>query len=205
MDRNARQFKSGFTLIEVMVAMVIMSVGLLAVLKMAYVYVQTNTQNLQRGQSSVRTQDKMEQLRSYAVSDRVDKFSVFDFDYLVSTNPAFTTVWDPSTSTDIAVPGLLSGSAGGTPVTTSWGVTYEVLNDSGNNGDASASDGTYSGSDTQVDAATSQTIQRLFTVTPFPAGAARPSYATIEVTTSWTDKAGIHHDVHLKSVVNRRQ
>lgn len=194
--------RRGFTLIEVMVSMVIMSVGLLAVLKMAYVYVASNTRNLERGQASVRAQDKMEQLRSYAVSDRVDKFSVFDFDYVVSTSPTFTTVLSPP-STDIPIPGLLSGPAG-SPVTTPWGTVYEVLYDDGTHGDTNAGDGTYTNSDVGYGQAGLQ-VNRVYSVKPYPVGSTRPTYAILTVTSTWTDKSGDTSSIELKSVINRRQ
>lgn len=205
--------RKGFTLIEVMVAMVILAIGLLAVLKMTFVYVQGNTMNLQMGKGSVLAQDKMEQLRGYASSDRVDRFSVFDFDYLVSEEPNFSTVLvNPTTGVEAAVHGLLSGSNGGTEVPMPWGSVYEVMYDDGSHGDVTANDGTFSGSDVKdvmVTGGVPIVVERLWTVTPvyIPSRAANPKadYAMLTVKATWKDKAGVARSVELQSCINRRQ
>ena len=199
--------KRGFTLIEVLVAMVIMSIGLLAILRMTAVYIQANTNNLRMGKATSLAQDKMEQLRSYAVSDRVDRLSVFDFDYLVSTSANFTTVLDPATNSNISVNGLLSGPTG-TQVTTPWGTVYEVLYDDGTHGDIASGDGIYSGTDTQnlLVSGNQLTVTRVWTVEPVtPAGYSLPEYALLTVTSSWIDNGGTNHQIELMSCVNRRQ
>ena len=201
--------KRGFTLVEVMISMVILSVGLLAVLKMAYVYTQGNSYNLEMGKASSVAQDKMETLRSYATSDRVDKYSVFDFDYITSTEKNFTTVWDPVANAGIAVHGLLSGSNGGSVPIIPWGTKYEVLYDDGTNGDMTGGDKIYTGSDTvnlmAVATAAPLLVNRRWTVEPYPHNVAKPDYANLEVDVYWTDRSGKDHQIVLKSVINRRQ
>lgn len=201
--------KRGFTLIEAMVAMAILGVGLLAVLKMTYVYIRSNSFNQMRSQISTLAQDKMEELRSYAVSDRVDNFSVFDFNYLVSTEAAFTTVENPATSTDIAVSGLLSGSNGGAAVTTPWGVTYEVLT-------AISGGGGYEGADDPAILTAAKdgkviTVHRHWTVTPLMADGSTPGsgvvadYALLSVDVTWTDQNNEAHKEAIYSCIDRRQ
>lgn len=201
--------KRGFSLIEAMVAMAILGVGLLAVLKMTYVYIRSNAYNQMRSQISTLAQDKMEELRSYAVSDRVDNFSVFDFNYLVSTQADFTTVEDPSDHSDIPISGLLSGSNSGTEVTTPWGVRYEVLT-------VISGGGGYEGSDDpEILNATkdgvAQTVHRHWTVKPVMADGSAPGsgvvadYALLSVDVTWTDQNGEDHEEAIYSCINRRQ
>ena len=68
-------WRGGFTLIEVLVALAVMAIGLLAVAKMTYMSVRSNIRNQQAGSGVVAAQSKMEQLRGYARSDRADRFS----------------------------------------------------------------------------------------------------------------------------------
>lgn len=201
--------KRGFSLIEAMVAMAILGVGLLAVLKMTYVYIRSNAYTQMRSQISTLAQDKMEELRSYAVSDRVDNFSVFDFNYLVSTSADFTTVENPANHSDIVISGLLSGSNSGAAVTTPWGVKYEVLT-------AISGGGGYEGSDDPVilSATTNAkvlTVHRHWTVKPVMASGSTPGsgvvadYALLSVDVTWTDQNGEEHKEAIYSCINRRQ
>lgn len=200
----------GFTLVETMIALVVLLVGLLAAATMSFTFVRANVFSHQKAESTAFAQEKMEQLRSYANSDRADRFSVFDFDYLVSTDPAFTTVEDPPGSgTSLTVSGLLSGSNSGVARTTTGGTTYEVLTSQSCPAQApSAADLCYSGQDTLYTATTRTTgagftVTRTWWVQPITLRSA-VNHAWIAVDTKFTDRAG-DHTVHLESAVHRRQ
>ena len=105
--------RGGFTLIEVLVALAVMAIGLLAVAKMTYMSVRSNIRNQQAGSGVVAAKSKMEQLRGYARSDRADRFSPLDFDYLVSRQANFASLLKPGTPpTDFVIDGMLSGGRG---------------------------------------------------------------------------------------------
>ncbi len=203
--RTARPRERGFTLVEALVALVVLAVGLLAIAKMSITYVRANSYSHLLSEATVAAQEKMEQMRSYASSERGDRFSVFDFDYLISTNPTFTSVEDPPGSgIPKTVPGLLSGSNGGSPVTTTGGTVYEVLYDDGNHGDGAAGDGVYGATDTVTIEGTGFTIARTWTVEPIPING-QTNFARVTVECSWTDRFGQTRTVHLESLVHRRQ
>jgi prepilin-type N-terminal cleavage/methylation domain-containing protein len=207
----------GFTLIETLVALAILSIGLLAIATMSFTYVNANTQSHHMSEAVVLAESKMEQLRGYANSERSDNFSVFDFDYLTSTDPCLTTAEDPPGSgTFIQLPGLLSGGVTGAcgftgaNVTTTGGNVYEVLFDDGTNGDDTAGDGIFTGSDIRDFSgnATGFTVSRLWTVEPLAIdvdGDGRGDYARLHVEASWLDRAGGTRTVRLDSLVFRRQ
>ncbi len=195
----------GFTLVETLVALVVLAVGLLAVAKMSLTYVQANSYSNQLGQATFLAQEKMEQLRSYGTADQPGPFAVFDFNYLISTDPSYTSIEDPPGSgTPVVIPGLLSGSSGGTAVTTSGGTTYGVLYDDGNHGDGASGDGVYGATDTVTVEGTGFTVSRVWTVQPITVGG-RTDYARVTVETSWTDRFGQTRSVHLESLAYRRQ
>ncbi len=197
----------GFTLVELLVALVILAVGLLAVARMSLTYVRANTFSHVTSAASVLAQEKMEELRAYASGEQGGRFSVFNFDYLVSTDAAYTSIEDPPGSgTPLVVPGLLAGATA-SAVTTSGGTTYEVLYDDGNHGDGAAGDGVYGLSETVALEGTPFSVTRTWTVEPIdvdspPDGQA--DYARLAVETSWTDRLGTQHTIRLESVVYRR-
>lgn len=201
----------GFTLIEVLVTMVVLAVGLLSTVRMSLVYMNSNTFNNMMSQATMLAQEKMEQLRSYARSERADFYSPLDFDYLVSTSSNFTSVSDrAATPSNIVIHGLLSGGNGGSAVTAD--TTYDVLYDNGSNGDATGGDGVYSFQDTRtVPGATAGTtfdVTRVWSVEPIntdPGDPNRIDMARLTVTASWKDQFGASREVVLESVVNRRQ
>ena len=197
----------GFTLVELLVALVILAVGLLAVARMSLTYVKANTFSHVVSAATVLAQEKMEELRSYATGEMGGRFSVFNFDYLVSTEAEYTSIEDPPGSgTPLVIPGLLAG-ASASPVTASSGVTYEVLYDDGNHGDGAAGDGVYGLTETVPVKGTPFSVTRVYTVEPIdvdspPDGQA--DYARLAVETTWTDRFGNDHTVRLESVVYRR-
>ncbi len=197
----------GFTLVELLVALVILSVGLLAVARMSITYVKANTFSHVMSAATVFAQEKMEQLRSYATGDQGGRFSVFNFDYLVSTDAEYTSIEDPPGSgIPLVIPGLLAGATA-SPVTTSGGITYEVMYDDGSHSDGAAGDGVYGLSETVALEGTPFSITRTWTVEPIdvdspPDGV--PDYARLAVETQWTDRFGNSHTVRLESVVYRR-
>jgi hypothetical protein len=154
-------------------------------------------------------QTKMDELRSFARSDRQDNFSPFDFDYLISTASVFASVVKPG-GTDEVISGLLSGSNGGGRKWIDWDgsggseptdgdTVYNVLSLSG---------GVYSMSDeVKVFAGDANSpaiiVQRQWTVTP-DATNDPPQYAMLAVKCWWTDRQG-DHEVNLASCVFRRQ
>lgn len=200
--RTVGRGDEGFTLVETLVALVILAIGLLAVAKMSITYVRANSYSHLLSAATVAAQEKMEQLRSYATSERGDRFSVFDFDYLISTNPAFTSVDDGGTLKTVA--GLLSGSNGGTKLVTTNGAVYEVLYDDGAHGDGAAGDGVYGATDTVAVEGTGFAIDRVWTVEPIPLSG-QTNFARIAVECSWTDRFGTTRSVRLESLVHRRQ
>jgi len=207
----------GFTLIETLVALVILSVGLLAVATMSFTYVRANAHSHQMSEAVVLGQAKMEQLRGYANSERSDNFSVFDFDYLTSTDPCLTTVEDPPGSAAFAqIPGLLSGGIvgacgfTGANVPMTGGNVYEVLFDDGTNGDVTGGDGVFTATDTVDYTGTGAgfTVNRLWTVQPLAIdvdGDGRGDYALLHVESSWADRSGGTRTIRLDSLVFRRQ
>lgn len=218
MDGILRMAKRGFTLIEVMIAMVILSIGLMAVLKMTYVYIASNTTNLRAGKASVLAQDKMEELRALARTDSMDNFLPFDFDYLVSTNAAFTSVTGfHATGSSAAIPisGMLSGAAG-TPQAVYWHAAgsgdptqYDVLYDDASHGDATSGDNIYTAEDTQyaIVSGSALPITRRWTVEPLPSGGT-PEFAKITVTAEWKEEGQgttQTRSMSIMSLVHRRQ
>lgn len=199
--------RKGFSLVEMLVALVIFTIGLLAVVQMTYLYVQSNTYNHRYSASVAVAQTKMDELRSFARSDRQDNFSPFDFDYLVSTATVFASVVKPGGG-DEAISGLLSGSNSGGRKFIDWDgsgdetdgdAIYEVLSLSG---------GAYTRSDwVMVSAGDTSSaeikVNRQWTVTP-DAINDPPQYAMLAVKCWWTDKQG-DHEVNLASCVFRRQ
>jgi prepilin-type N-terminal cleavage/methylation domain-containing protein len=199
--------RKGFTLVEMMVALVIFTIGLLAVVQMSLLYVQANTYNHRYSASVAVAQTKMDELRSFARSDRQDNFSPFDFDYLVSTASVFASVVKPG-GTDEEIAGLLSGAGGvgrkvidwdGSGTETDGDSIYDVLSLNG---------GVYSMSDeVRVFAGDANSpaiiVQRRWTVTP-DATNDPPQYAMLAVKCWWTDRQG-DHEVNLASCVFRRQ
>ncbi|MEW6487409.1 MAG: prepilin-type N-terminal cleavage/methylation domain-containing protein [Thermodesulfobacteriota bacterium] len=203
--------RKGFTLVEVLVALAVLSVGLLAVAAMSISFVRANTHTHAMSEAVVLAAAKMEQLRSYATSERADTFSPFDFDYLTSTDPALTTVIDPPGSANqVTVSGLLSGTAG-TPVVLTGGNNYEVLYDDGTNGgDETAGDGIYTGSDVVDYSGTGAgfTVSRRWMVEPLPIdvnGDGRGDFARLRTEASWVDRSGGTRTVGMESLVFRRQ
>ena len=61
--------RRGFTLIEVMVAVVVLSIGLLAVVKMSMMYMNSNTYNNQSAACTIYAQEKMEELLDLSAAD----------------------------------------------------------------------------------------------------------------------------------------
>jgi len=211
--------RRGFSLVEMLVALVIFSVGILAVIQMTLMYVKMNAANFQFSQALAVTQSKMEELKRYSQSDRRDLFAPFDFDYVTSTAEVFTTIYDPDKNTETPIPGLLAAQ---TPVDYSWGSTttirYDSMNDNGQNGDVTAGDGIWTNSDVvNVTVATTPgntnapviQVNLLWTVTPEapppnPPVNFHPSYAKLNVEGTWTDKQG-QHKTRLESLIFRRQ
>ncbi len=222
--------RKGFTLVETLVAMVVLGVGLLAIAKMSLYYTRSNVIAHTISEATVLAQEKMERLRAYATSERADNFSVFDFNYLTSTDPCFTTIADPpptyAGSTVKIVPGLLSGGVVGTgsctstgaPLTTTMGTIYEVLYDTGatlvaapDYGDDTAGDGVWTGADRIfLDTASSTPstgffVTRRWMVEPMVSANGRVSYARLAVESYWTDQFGVEHDIRIESLVHMRQ
>lgn len=215
--------KRGFTLIEVLVALVVMAIGLLALARLNVVYLRATDQAHQISEGVLLAQDKMEDLRKYAIADQPGNYSVFDFDYLTSTTAVFTSVADPPGSgTSKPVAGLLAGAAapGAALTPTTGGTVYEVLYDDGasSHGDATAGDKVYSNSDTvdtrsqakgAAGAGTGALIRRVWSVEPITlqtvSGQPVVDYARLTVEAEWVDKQDQPHRVHLESLAHRRQ
>ena len=187
--------RRGFTLVEVLVALVVLAVGLLAVSKMGITYVRANTFNHEMSEATLLAEEKMEQLRRYGTTDQPGNFAVFGFDYLVSTDSLYTTLAD---STQVS--GLLSGSNGGSAATNTSGTVYEVLSELG--GGTYGSGMVYGNSDTDT-LSTGTTVSRSWTVEPITLRG-RTDYAKTTVTTTWTSRSGQTHSVHLESMFSRR-
>jgi len=184
----------GFTLIETLVALVILAVGLLAVAQMGITYVRSNTDSQRLSEATVLAQDKMEQLRRYGTTDQPGNFAVFGFNYLISTLATFTTLADMTN-----VPGLL-GAAGGAcgVVTNTAGTPYERLEPLGggtfgNGARYGCSDTVGSGSD----------ITRSWSVEPITLRG-ETDYARVVVTCTWNDRLSNARTVRLESLFNRR-
>lgn len=208
---NAR----GFTLVETLVALVVLAVGLLALAAMNTTYVRANTASHEMSAATVLAEEKMEQLRGRATSERTDRFSAFDFDYLTSTDPCFSSVEDPPGSgTLVDVHGMLSGGSTvggctGAPVTTSGGTVYDVLYDDGNHGDGAAGDGVYGSTDSVPLSGLggSFAVEREWTVEPLDVDSPTDDefdFARLAVRVAWTDR-GQTREVNLQSLVYRRQ
>jgi prepilin-type N-terminal cleavage/methylation domain-containing protein len=207
--------RDGFTLVEVLVALAILAVGLLAVAKMTYMAVRANVRNQQAGSGVVAAQSKMEQLRGYARSDRADKFSPLDFDYLVSKQAKFASLLKPGTPpTDFVIDGLLSGGpGGGTAKVAPWApddLVFDVLYDDGSNGDEAAGDGIYTMEDPEPvqsqGLAKPFWVRRKWTVEPITDPVTdETNFARLTVNTRWTDQNNVEKEVTLTSLVHRRQ
>ncbi|MBE0618380.1 MAG: type IV pilus modification protein PilV [Proteobacteria bacterium] len=185
----------GFTLIETLVALVILAVGLLAVAQMSITYVRANTQSQELSEAVVLAQDKMEQLRRYGTTDQPGNFAIFGFNYLISTATTFTTLADGT-----VVPGLISGTAGNCGfITNVAGTTrYERLSPIG--GGTFGNGAVYGCSDT-VGAAND--ITRTWTVQPVSLRG-EFDYAIVTVQSTWPDRAGNDRSIQLQSLFNRR-
>jgi prepilin-type N-terminal cleavage/methylation domain-containing protein len=193
----------GFTLVEALVAMVVLAVGLLAMAGMSITSVQANAYTQQLDAATAVARERMELLQSYSRPERADGFSVFDFDYLVNTGTNFASIEDPPGSgSPLVIHGLLSGSSGGTDVTSTGGKIFEVMYDDGSNGDQTAGDGVYTDADTVQTSATAAgyTVTRVWTVAQL-----NDDFAAVTVQASWTGRFGQTRTVNLASVVNRRQ
>ncbi|MBI5445183.1 MAG: prepilin-type N-terminal cleavage/methylation domain-containing protein [Deltaproteobacteria bacterium] len=212
--------KRGFTLVEVLVALVVLAVGLLALTKLNLVYVRATALSHKGSEGALLAQDKMEELRRCAVADKPGSFAVYGFPYLISDAPGHTSIEDPPGSgTNVTIAGLLSGANGGAARTTSGGTTYEVLYDDGSHGDAVAGDGVYTGTDyvelgTQVrkqSAGTGHEVHRVYSVRRIPItvnGQTSTDYALLTVEASWVDAQSTPpttRTAHLESLAFRRQ
>jgi prepilin-type N-terminal cleavage/methylation domain-containing protein len=184
----------GFTLVETLVAMVLLGVGLLALTKMSVVNVQANLRSKELNEGVIAATRKMEDLRQYATAVQGTK-SLYGFDYLISTNPTYGSVVDPpGTSTNVVVSGLLSGSTGGVARTTTGGATYEVM--------TLGAGGAYVGSDT-FGVSPNPVITRNWTVRPITINGAT-DFAELTVEATWTDRTG-NHRVFDSSMAYRRK
>ena len=193
--------KKGFSLIEVLIAMAVLSIALLAVVQMNIMYVKANTYNLQLSQATFFAQEKMEELVSYARSDRTDNFSAFDFDYMTSDDVNFTSVAVGSTTT--VIPGLLSAAnqAGAADINTADGSHYYSMWDSGG--------GVYMGIDRPKApggaTVTAFDINRTWTVEDFQhLDGRQDDFVHVTVTTEWISQTGTK-SVTLESLIHRRQ
>ena len=185
----------GFTLVETLVAMVVLAIGLLAVSQMTITYVRANTFNHEASEATLLAEEKMEQLRRWGTTDQPGNFQVFGFNYFISTDTTYTTLADGT-----VVDGLLSGGSGGAAATNSAGTTYEVLTPSGAGTFGSGLQ--YVGSDT-VPLSTGATVARTWSVEPITLRG-RTDFARTTVTATWTGRAGQVRDIRLESLFNRR-
>jgi type IV pilus modification protein PilV len=184
----------GFTLVETLVALVVLAVGLLAIAQMGVTYVRANTQSQQLSAATVLAQDKMEQLRRYGTTDQPGNFAVFGFNYLISTQTTFTTLAD---GTD--VPGVLSATAGACGTTAnSAGTLYESLEPLG--GGTFGNGARYGCTDT---VGPGGSITRAWSVEPITLRG-ETDYARVRVTCTWTDPRNNSRSVQLESLFNRR-
>ncbi len=207
----------GFTLIEVLVTLVVLAIGLLSTVQMSLVYINSNSFNNMLSQATMLAQEKMEQMRSYARSERADQHSPLDFDYLVSTKSSFTSISDrAATPGNVVIHGYLSGGGGGSQTVISKApepdIVFDVLNDGGADGDETGGDGIYSFGDVRTlpgaTAGTTFDVKRTWSVEPIatdPADPNRIDMARLTVTAEWTDQFGKAREIVLASVVNRRQ
>lgn len=198
--------RDGFTLVEVLVALAILAVGLLAVAKMTFMAVRSNIRNQQASSGVVAAQSKMEQLRGYARSDRADRFSPLDFDYLVSRQKNFASLLNPGTPpTNFVVDGLLSGGAGGgTAKAAPWdpSLVFDVLTDNGS--------GVYSYEDPAPirvqGVADNFWVKRTWSVQPITDPVTgETNFARLTVNAKWTDQNNVGKEITLTSLVHRRQ
>lgn len=187
--------EKGFTLVEVLVAMVILAVGLLAVSQMSITYVRANTYNHESSEATLLAEEKMEQLRRWGTTDQPGNFQVFGFNYFTSTDPAYTTLADGT-----VVAGLLSGGNGGAAATNTAGTSYEVLAPAG--GGTFGNGLVFSGGDT-VTLSTGAAVTRAWSVEPITLRG-RTDFGRTVVTATWTGRAGQTHSIRLESMFNRR-
>lgn len=218
--------EKGFTLIEALVALVILLFGVLATTQMSIIYVQANTYNNQSSEATILAQEKMEELRSYARSDRNDRHSAFDFDYLVSTDATFSSLNDPAAPTvPVAVPGLLSGAGGCAGGKWPWNtdpdpLAYDYWQLAPTTDTPQFGAMVYGCEEklTVTGTTSNRVINRRWTVEPLPRvddlgnvvldeDNVTPiyDYAILFVETSWTDRYGKVHDISFTSLVGRKQ
>lgn len=190
--------RNGFTLIEVLISLVLLSIGLLALTQMSTTYIRANVKTQDLTDGALLASEKMEQLRQYATSEP-NYESVFGFNYLTSTLAAYSSILDPPGSTTVkTISGLLSGAAG-TPVTTTSGTTFEVL--------TAAGGGAYTATDVKTTATGAQ-VTRVWSVRPIQTtvnGATATDNAELVVTATWTDKFNTPHTATMRSLVHRRK
>ncbi len=211
--------REGFTLVEVMVALVVLMIGILAVVMMNIMYVKSNTFNQQMSTAIVLAQDKLEEFKMLARSDRDDFFSPLDFDYMVGTGGDFGSIAITTdggvTYTSFPVNGLVSGAGG--ERTSPHDIIYPTLALTGDTYDASsggnyaAANPEYSVTDTPTDhqagMATAFDVSRTLTIVPIllADGVTQSDYALIRVEAEWVDPYGTDRTMTLETLVHRRQ
>ncbi|PLX40502.1 MAG: hypothetical protein C0608_09030 [Deltaproteobacteria bacterium] len=210
--------RKGFTLIEVLISLVILLIGLLAVIQLSLAYINANTFNHMMSEATILAQEKMEELRSYARSDRADRYSALDFDYLTSTETDFTSFAQKDISGTVKEPllivdGMLSGGKGGASKVAPWNPDYGeadakpdyfVMYDDGGHEDGGSGDGVFGATwDEEVlgpAGTTAFVVTTAWTVEPIGV-----DYAELTVTSKFIDRTGTERSVTFVSLVNRRQ
>jgi type IV pilus modification protein PilV len=101
------QNEKGLTLPEVLVAMVVLSLGLLALAKMQITAIQVNAASGRLTQGTAVAQDKVEQLMAlpYADAQLDDQTPVGEFTTYTETRPDYTITWqvDQDTATGVKI------------------------------------------------------------------------------------------------------
>ncbi|MEW6323955.1 MAG: prepilin-type N-terminal cleavage/methylation domain-containing protein [Nitrospirota bacterium] len=157
----------GFTLLELLVTLAILSIGLLGTAGMIVQAMQSNNFSRKMTAAYVAAQDKLELKSRQAYSD------LFQDDLLAAC------------AAGSAPDGLMDDCS------PADGVFDTILHDDGLNGDAAAGDTIFTQRDTP-----SSGITRTWTVQRDDAS----NLATIQVTATWTDKAGQGHSVTLTTL-----
>lgn len=107
-QRTGRRRQSGFTLIEVLVTLVLVSVGLLGIAALQLTTLQGNQESYVRSQASVLAGDILDRIRANPVAFRNDEYT---FDYNGKPSATTTRVGDDMNKWQTMIDTLLPGGA----------------------------------------------------------------------------------------------
>ena len=196
--------REGFTLVEVLVALAILAVGLLAVAKMTFMAVRSNIRNQQASSGVVAAQSKMEQLRGYARSSPGRPVLPARFRLPGERADNLASLLNPGNPpTDFVIDGLLSGGAG-TAKVAPWDdkLVFDVLTDNGS--------GVFTYEDPEPwkvqGVAETFYVKRMWSVQPITDPVTgETNFARLTVNSKWTDQNNVGKEITLTSLVHRRQ